>query len=275
VAPVHLRDNARTILSAGATGIVAGGSTGEASLLSDDEFRQVVSWLRDVVPEDRWLIAGAGRESTRASIAACRAAADEGADAVLVRTPSYYAPVLTPQAVLDHFRRIGDESPVPVILYHFPRYTNVPITEATVHELAKHQNVWGIKDSSGDLKNFAAYRAAAPEWSLYIGSGGLFYAALELGAAGAIAAAGNFAARPLTQIHFAFGGGDRQAAGSAQEVVAPLHRAIVQELGVPGIKAAMDYVGLAGGAPRSPIPPLGTRDRERVAALLAEAKLAA
>ena len=272
VAPVPLRENARAVLQAGAQGIVACGSTGEASLLSEAEFRQVVAWLRDTVPDDRWLVAGAGRESTRASIEACRIAADEGADAVLIRTPSYYAPVLTPQALLDHFRRIGDESPIPLILYHFPRYTHVPITEAVVQGLAKHENFWGIKDSSGDLKNFAAYRDAAPGWSLFIGSGALFYAALELGAAGAVAAAGCFAAGDLARVHAAFVAGDRAHAGASQEVVAPLHREIVIQMGVPGIKVAMDLVGLSGGPPRPPIPPLPNRERERIRALLDEVR---
>ena len=111
IAPVVLRDNARTMLDEGVAGIVAAGSTGEASLLAEDEFRQVVRWLRDIVPDDRWLVAGAGRESTRATVAACRAAAEEGADAVLVRAPSYYGPVLTVDSLIDHFRHAQADFP--------------------------------------------------------------------------------------------------------------------------------------------------------------------
>jgi 4-hydroxy-2-oxoglutarate aldolase len=133
--------------------------------------------------------------------------------------------------------------------------------------------VWGAKDSSGDLKNFAAYRAAAPDWSLFIGPGALYYSALELGAAGAIAAVACFATRSTVQIGRAFDRGDKTEAGAIQEVVAPLHRTIVGELGVPGIKAAMDVVGLVGGPPRPPIPPLGDAGRKRVVTLLKEAKL--
>lgn len=273
VAPVVLRDNARTMLEEGAVGVVAAGSTGEASLLAEDEFRQVVAWLRDIVPDDRWLVAGAGRESTRATIAACRAAAEEGADAVLVRAPSYYGPVLTVDSLIDHFRAVADHSPVPLVLYNFPKYTHVALTEQLVRALATHENVWGAKDSSGDLKNFAAYREAAPDWSLFIGPGALYYAALELGAAGAIAAVACFAARSAVQIGRAFDRGDKTEAGAIQEVVAPLHRTIVGELGVPGIKAAMDAVGLVGGPPRPPIPPLGTEGRHRVVSLLREARL--
>lgn len=273
VAPVALRDNARALLTAGASGLVAAGSTGEASLLSDEEFRRVVGWLRDVVPDDLWLVAGAGRESTRATITACKLAADEGADAVLVRCPSYYGPVLTTASLTEHFCRIADESPIPLILYNFPRYTHVPITEPVVADLAKHENVWGAKDSSGDLKIFVMFRETAPEWSMFIGPGALYYPALELGAAGAIAAVGCFAARHTVEIDQRFTSGDRAGAGAAQEVVAPLHKAIVGEMGIPAIKAAMDAVGLFGGRPRRPIPQLDAKGVGRVEQLLREAKL--
>jgi len=264
VAPVHLRDNARALLERGVAGIVAAGSTGEASLLSEPEFRQVVGWLRDVVPDDRWLIAGAGRESTRATIAACRTAAEEGADGVLVRAPSYYGPLFTTASLIDHFRRIADESPIPIVLYNFPRYTHVTLTEQLVAALARHENVWGAKDSSGDLKNFVAFREAAPGWAMFIGPGALYYPALELGAAGAVAAVACFAAGMTVAIGEAFAAGDRAKAGAMQEVVAPLHKLIVAELGIAAIKTAMDAVGLAGGPPRAPIPPLGEKDRARV-----------
>lgn len=273
VAPVLLRENARAVLGQGAVGVVAAGSTGEASMLSEEEYGRVVEWLRDVVPDDRWLIAGAGRESTRASVAACHAAAERGADGVLVRAPSYYGPVFTQPSLIDHFRAIADASPIPLILYNFPRYTHVPLTPQLVAALARHENIWGAKDSAGDLKNFVAFREAAPDWAMFIGPGAHYYPALELGAAGAIAAVGCFAAALTAEIGTAFAAGNAMRAGAVQEVVARLHRAIVGELGVPGIKAAMDEVGLAGGAPRPPIPLLAEKERARVRALLKEAGL--
>jgi len=273
VAPVHLRENTRALLDRGAIGVVACGSTGEAALLDDHEYSQVVGWLRDVVPPDRYLVVGAGRESTRATVAACRVAADGGGDAVLVRPPSYYAPSLTPQALTDHFRRVADESPLPVFLYNMPKYTHISLSEGLVSALADHENVWGAKDSSGDLKNFAAYKDAAPNWALFMGSGALYYAGLEMGAAGAIAATGCFATRTTAEIGAAFASGDKRRAGAAQEVVAPLHRGIVGGFGVPGVKAAVDAVGLAGGPVRPPLRDLDDRDRHRVAELLHQAGL--
>jgi 4-hydroxy-2-oxoglutarate aldolase len=275
VAPVSLRENARVILEAGTNGLVAAGSTGEASLLSEEEWRQVVAWLRDVVPGDRWLIAGTGRESTRATVAACHVAAEEGADAVLVRTPAYYAPVFTTQGLIDHFRYIADACPVPVLLYNFPKLTRTPISEAVAAALAAHENIWGIKDSTGDLKNFAMYHDVAPRWALFMGSGGLYYAALEMGAVGAIAAVACFAADATVAIGTSFEAGDRAGAGAAQEAVAPLHKEIVGKRGVPGVKAAMDLVGLTGGPVRSPLTDLDARERDRLGGLLQEAHLTA
>lgn len=274
IAPVLLRDNARALLDAGVSGIVAAGSTGEVALLGEDEYAQVVGWLRDVVPEERWLIAGAGRESTRAAIAACRVAAEQGADAVLVRPPAYYGPTLSPAALTDHFRRIADASPIPVLLYNIPQYTHIMLPDSVFGALAEHENVIGAKDSSGDLKQFAAYRSAAPKWALLVGSGSHYYAGLEMGAAGGVLAVACFAAPTAVTIRDAFAAGDRSSAGAAQEVLGPLSKEIVSGLGVPGIKAAMDLVGLKGGPVRPPLADLGERERARVAVLLNSVGLA-
>ncbi len=273
VAPVTLRDNARALIEAGVDGILAAGSTGEAALLSEEEYRNVVGWLRDVVPDDRWLLAGAGRESTRATVLACRAATDEGADAVLVRPPGYYGPTLSAAALVDHFRRVADESPIPVMIYNIPKYTHVPLTDQVLAALADHPNIIGAKDSSGDLKNFASYRDAVPDWALFVGSGMLYYAALEMGAAGGILAVACFAAPLAIRIRDAFGRKDRATAGATQEVVTPVNKEVVSHLGVPGVKAAMDMVGLVGGPARPPLKDLSGKERVHVAELLRGAGL--
>ncbi len=264
VAPVGLRENARALLGMGVAGIVAAGSTGEAALLAEDEYARVVGWLRGVVPDDRWLIAGAGRESTRGTVLACRTAAEQGADAVLVRPPAYYGPSLDTAALIDHYRRIADESPLPVLLYNIPKYTHVTLHEALVVALAGHPNVLGAKDSSGDLKNFAAYRGAAPGWAMFMGSGSHLYAALELGAAGGVLAVACFAAPLAVEVFDLFLAGGRAGSGAAQEQLTPLNKAIVQGLGVPGIKAAVDAVGLYGGPVRAPLRDLSEAERARV-----------
>ena len=269
IAPVHLRRNASRLLEAGLDGLVVAGSTGEAPLLDPDEQRRLVSWVREVVPDGRWLIAGTGAESTRQAIALTRAAAAEGADAVLVRPPSYFGPAHAPASLVEHYRAVADASPVPVLVYNIPQYTHLPLAAGLLQQLTGHPRIVGAKESSGDVKNLAAYRDAVPAWSLFVGTGSLLYAALELGCEGGILAVACFAPGVCVELRAAFQAGDRARAGALQERLVPLSREIVGKLGPAGVKAAMDAAGLYGGPCRPPLSPVSAADRERVARLLA------
>jgi len=275
VAPVALRSMVRELLARGLQGILVSGSTGEGPLLDPDEQVRLVEWLREVVPDDRWLVAGTGAESTRATVRATERAAAAGADAVLVRPPAYFGPGLAPAALAGHYQRVADASPVPVLVYNIPKYTHVMLHDSVLRALADHERVIGFKDSSGDLKVLAGYRAAAPRLRALVGSGSQFYPALELGADGGVLAIACFAAERCIGLYRAFRADDRRAAGAAQEALTPLAREIVGTLGVPGVKAAMDLVGLPGGPVRPPLAPLDARQRARVAELLAGAGLQA
>jgi 4-hydroxy-2-oxoglutarate aldolase len=275
VAPVALRQLARDAIARGLAGVVVAGTTGEGPMLDEDETVNLVEWLREVVPEDRWLIAGTGAESTRGTVRLSERAAAAGADAVLVRPPAYFGPVLTPQALADHFARVADRSPVPVILYNMPKYTHVMLHDSLLRAVADHPRVIGFKDSSGDLKVLAGYRAAAPRLKALVGSGTQFYPALELGADGGVLAVACIAADRCQTLFRAFRADDRRSAGAEQERLTPLAREIVGDLGVPGIKAALDLLGLPGGPARAPLAPLDARQKGRVAELLAAAGLRA
>ncbi len=269
VAPVHLRQNVSRLVAAGLDGVAVAGSTGEAALLDSEEQRRMVGWVREVLPDQRWLLVGTGAESTRQAVLLTRAAAAEGADAVLVRPPGYFSAAVSPASLADYYRAVADASPVPVLLYHVPKYTHLPIAAGLVRQLAAHPNIVGIKDSSGDVKNLAAFRDAAPGWSVFVGGGSLLYAALELGCEGGILAVACFAAALCVEILAAFRAGDRARAGRLQERLAPLDREVVGKLGPGGVKAAMDAVGLYGGPVRAPLAPVVAADRERVARLVA------
>ena len=275
VAPVALRSLVRELLARGLQGIVVSGTTGEGPLLDTEEQVRLVEWLREVVPEDRWLVAGTGAESTRATVRATERAAAAGADAVLVRPPAYFGPALTPAALANHYLRVADASPVPVLVYNIPKHTHVMLHDSVLRALADHERVIGFKDSSGDLKVLANYRAAAPRLRALVGAGSQFYPALELGADGGVLAIACFAANRCVELYRAFRAADRRAAGAEQERLTPLAREIVGELGVPGVKAAMDVVGLPGGPVRPPLVPLDVRQRSRVVDLLATAGLKA
>ncbi|HUY82692.1 MAG TPA: dihydrodipicolinate synthase family protein [Acidobacteriaceae bacterium] len=135
-------------------GLTILGSTGEAVMLNDEESRQVLHHARETAAPEKVLIAGVARESLSATLELAEYAADLHYDAVLVRTPSYFA--YSSPDMLNYYRALADRSPLPIILYSIPKYTHYEMPVEVVAELAQHTNIIGIKDSSGSVERIAA-----------------------------------------------------------------------------------------------------------------------
>ena len=268
LAPARLLHNVTRLCAEGVHGIVVSGTTGEAALLYPDEQRQLVAVAGEATTNATWLIVGTGGESTRQTIALTKAAAAEGADAVLVRAPSYFSAQTTTATLVAHFHAVADASAVPVLIYNIPKYTRLALDPAMLQQLADHEQIVGVKDSSGDLTNLAAYREAVPRWTVLAGSASLLVAGLELGCQGGVVGVACYAPSLCVQLLREFEQGDRVAAGRLQERITPLDKEIVGKFGPAGVKAAMDAVGLYGGPVRPPLAPLSVADRERVSALV-------
>ena len=145
-------------------GLVVLGSTGEAVMLGDEETREVLRHAASAADPEKVLIAGVARESLAETLRLAEYAAEREYDALLVRTPHYYAPSYglkdgaTP--LVTYYRTLGDRSPLPVILYSIPKFTHCELPVEVVAELAQHPNIIAIKDSSGSLERLAALVAA-------------------------------------------------------------------------------------------------------------------
>ena len=263
--------NVRAHVTSGVSGVVVSGSTGEAALLDERERAQLIDWARSLVPGDGWLLAGTGAESTRQTVARCRVAGERGADAVLVVAPHYYgASAMTDVALTAHYTRVADASPVPVVLYNIPKYAHFRLSPELVGTMARHDNVIGIKDSSGDLALLEAYLEASrdAEFAVLTGNGGQLVDAMHRGARGAILAVTVFTGDLAPKIFADASMGDAAAAAAGQQRLTPMAREIVGALGPAGVKAALDLVGLAGGPVRSPLQPLDDAGRRHVQAVL-------
>jgi 4-hydroxy-2-oxoglutarate aldolase len=266
--------NCRAHMQAGLNGLVVAGSTGEAALLDGAERAWLVEWARRQVPDDRMLIAGVGAESTRTTLDFIDRAAERGVDAALVVAPHYFGGQMTEDALRAHYLRIADESTVPVILYNIPKYMHFRLSKPLVQELAKHKNVIGIKDSSGDKDSLSDYLAAQSDsFTVITGSGQLWGTALQMGARAGILAVSLFAPTLSRAIWDAVARKDFAAADSLQARLTPLAKVIVAELGNAGVKAAEDIIGLKGGLPRSPLLPVSRADTDRVTQMLRDAEL--
>lgn len=264
------QSNLRSHLASGLSGVLVAGSTGEAALLDDDERVQLVEAARAVVPRDRTLLVGAGSESTRQVISRSRAAAAAGADAVLVVSPHYYTAAMTPAALDAHFRRVADESPIPVLIYNIPKYTHFRLEPEFIAALARHPNIVGMKDSAGDMATFARYAASSgDDFEVLTGHGGTFATALRLGGRGGILAVSLFAPELSIEVWNAHVEGRMADADEAQRRLVPLAAEIVARMGVPGVKVAMQRAGLVGGPVRMPLMPLPDADASMVEELTA------
>ena len=266
--------NVRAHMAAGLDGVLVAGSTGEAALLSDDERRTLTDVARQIVPKDRTLLVGTGAESTRHCIARCRDAASSGADAVLVVAPHYYSSSMTPPALEAHYLRVADESPLPVLLYNIPKYAHFRLEPELIAELSKHKNILGMKDSAGDMTYFARYVESQNDtFDVMTGHGGTFATALTLGARGGILAVALFAAELAVEVWQAHGEQRIADAEAAQKPLVPMAAEIVARMGVPGVKAAMDRVGLRGGHVRLPLLPVPSADVALIDQLMSEPAL--
>ncbi len=256
------------------SGYVVLGSNGEVGFLSVEEKLRVWKAARQAIPSDKLMIAGAGCESTRQTIALSRQAADFGADAVLLVTPHYYDPAMKPDNLVHHYQAVADAVPIPVMLYTVPKFTHVDIDATTVARLAGHPNIIGVKDTSGNMAKMAdtlrLTRAVAPDFQVLAGSAGFFLTGLTLGAVGGILALANVAPDKSLEIYRLFKAGQMDEAAELQRQVIPVNAAITARFGIPGIKAAMDMLGYYGGPVRSPLLAITEDERQTLRDVLVE-----
>ncbi len=239
------------------TGLVVLGSNGEAPQLEDDEADRAIAVVRRAMPKHRPLLAGTGRESTAATIAATERAAALGVDAVLVRTPAFYKGQMTTDAFVRHYTQVADRSPVPVLLYNVTVYTGVNLLPDAVAALSQHPNIAGIKETNSDMVQFAEYLARAKEGFLVLAGGAsTYYSALALGAHGAILAVGGVAPDLCVTIFKLASEGRFDEARRLRRKLSPLAKLVGATYGVPGLKAALNLLGYAGGLPRPPLQPV-------------------
>ena len=251
------RSNVSRWMATGLHGLVVLGSNGEAPLVDDDEAEMLIGEARQRIPSDRLLIAGTGRQSTRATIAASRRAARVGADAVLVRTPSYFRGQMTTSAFVGHYTAVADASPIPVLLYNFSALTGVTLPVDAAAALAVHENVVGIKESGPDLSYVGDLVGLATDgFSVLVGSAPTFLSSLVLGADGGIMALACVAPDSCLQIYESVRTGCYDEARKIQRSVTPLAKLVTSIYGIPGLKAALAESGYVGGRPRLPLHPI-------------------
>lgn len=273
VALDKLASNLEKLAVTALTGFVILGSNGEYVYLDDAEKYAMFETARKAIPANRLFLAGTGAESTRATLRLTLAAAEAGADAVLVNTPSYYKPAMTHAALVKHYTTLAEASPIPVILYNMPAYTGLDLTTETILELAEHPNIIGLKESSANVVKIGEVAMAVSkrkqDFKVLAGSASFLQPALAVGASGGILASANVAPELCLKIYEATTGRDA-AATALQHCLLPLNASVTTRFGVAGLKYAMSQVKLYGGPVRPPLLPATTTAQSEIDKILVQ-----
>jgi 4-hydroxy-tetrahydrodipicolinate synthase len=209
--------------------------------------------------------------TTREAVALARHAEDAGADAVAACTPYFVKP--SQEELYAYFRDICAAVSLPVLAYDNVGRTGVALPPALVERIARTTpNFVGIKDSSGDLTQFAEYiRLCPPGFQAFVGRDSLVYAALLYGGVGAVMATANVVPDLAVGIYDAVGSGDLERARELQQKLLPVRLAFGLGTFPVVVKEAMRMIGQPAGPARDPVGPMSDRARQELSAVLKEA----
>lgn len=249
----------------GLAGVVVMGSNGEAPYLEEDEKVELWAFTRKHFPKEKMVIAGTGQETTRATIRLTKKAADAGASAALVISPSYFKANMKEPALEQYYKDVADNSPIPVLVYNMPGNTGVNLSSSLVVRLSQHPNIVGVKDSSGNIVQISEIIAGAPkDFSVFAGSASFLLPALVMGAVGGTLATANVAPDLCVKVFELANAGRIQEAAEVQRSLLTLNALVTSKYGVAGLKAALDMIGYFGGLPRRPMLPAGDAEKAEI-----------
>jgi 4-hydroxy-tetrahydrodipicolinate synthase len=246
---------AQYLVDNGNDGVVVSGTTGESPALENNEKLELFAAVKRRLGGAGTVIGGTGGNNTRHSVELTKRAANAGVDAVLAVVPYYNKP--TQDGMLEHFGAIAGAADVPVVIYNVPSRTGQNILPATTLELARrHKNIVGIKESSGSVEQFSQLVGENPrpdDFTVWSGDDYFFLPALALGAHGVISVAAHVVGRRLRAMVDAFDHGNLPAAGAIHRELQPLFSALFATTNPIPVKWAMNQLGFAAGACRSPL----------------------
>lgn len=263
-----LRNLVDYVIQNGVDFIVPCGSNSETELMTARERTRTI----EIVTESSSVpvMAGVGNPGFKETKQQIESASKCGVDAALVVTPFYYNH--DQKTLIRYYEDLADESDIPIYLYSVPAFTGVELTPETVGELSKHDNIHGIKDSSGDVQNLQRLiRHTESSFNVLVGSGGVYAQALEVGAVGGVLALSNVAPDRASTIHSYISAGDFEAAHRLNCQLVDLNHAVTAGYGIPGLKFAMRTQDIPAGYVRRPFSPLSPDVGENLTNIVNEA----
>ncbi len=246
--------------------LVPAGTTGEAATLSYEEHVEVVRYVAEVSKLP--VIGGAGSNSTREAIWLAKEVEKAGAEAAMLVTPYYNKP--NQEGLFQHYKTVASEVSIPIIVYNVPSRTAVNITPQLASRLADIQNIVGIKEASGNLKQVSEIIRITRDRDFVVLSGDDFLTLpiLCLGGRGVISVAANVAPHLMKDMYVAFKSGDLAKATEIHHKLTPLFDVLFIDTNPIPVKKALELMGLAAGKPRLPLTELSSEKTEKLKEVL-------
>ena len=257
----------------GIDAIVAAGTTGEGSTLSDVEHRQVLLYTVQRVNHRVPVIAGTGSNDIAYAIDLTKYACDIGADAMLVVTPYYNK--ATQNGLIQSFTAIADASTKPIILYNVPSRTGCNLTPESCAVLADHPNIVAIKEASGNISQIAKLASlVGDKMDIYSGNDDQIVPILSLGGKGVISVLSNLLPRETSQMVHKYLEGDVKTSLQMQLEYIDLIDALFCEVNPIPVKAAMANMGFCKNIIRLPLTPMEAQNEAKLVTLMKKAGIA-
>lgn len=241
-------------ISGGVDALIAGGTTGEASTLTDTERYALFEYCKEAVHGRAKLIFGTGTNDTRTAIAHTRMAEKIGCDGVLVVTPYYNKG--TEEGLYRHFYAISSETRLPVLLYNVPSRTGVNLSRTVLDRLARIENIVGIKEASDSADRLISLCEYGEDLHLYAGNDSQIYTVLSLGGRGVISVLSNPYPDYVSRLCRAFFEGDTARALAMQIGALETVRALFSETNPAPVKFLCSRLGICENELRSPLAPI-------------------
>lgn len=272
------RANINFLIENGVNGLLAAGTSGESATITHEEQKKLIEILIDEAKGRVITIAGAGSNSTAESLDLVKFAGDAGADYALVITPYYNKPQM--HGLIKHYETLNNNTKIPIIVYNVPSRTGTDLTSETIVELAKMDNIVGLKEAVSDLEKFTTTfkllkdaGITDDDFSILSGEDGLTVPMMSLGVKGVISVVANIDPKRMSEMVNAALKGDFVKASKLNYELYDLMKALFVESNPVPMKEALNMMGKPSGDLRLPLVPLLDENREILRKALKDANL--
>ncbi|HEY3403219.1 MAG TPA: 4-hydroxy-tetrahydrodipicolinate synthase [Ohtaekwangia sp.] len=242
------------------------GTTGESPTLSPEEKKEVLQFVKANNTKKLPIVYGIGGNNTQEIIDTIHETDLKGVDAILSVSPYYNKP--SQEGISQHFERIADASPVPVILYNIPGRTGSNMTAETTLRLAKHPNIVGIKEASGNLEQCMKIQKLAPkDFAVISGDDMLTAPFYAFGGKGIISVLANTYPVIFRKIKEHAQAGNMVKAHQEQFKLLEINGPMYEEGNPVGVKYVLSQLGICGPHVRLPLVAASSALRKKIESL--------